>query len=219
MSTGKSLEVDAAAVAEFLRHNPRFLLQHPELLRTLEIRHDAEGAVSLVERQVKSLREQVRQLQGQLIEVLRNAQHNEFLLGQCTRLITRLVYCRDLRQLADELADACPPLFELSAVRLYCDELPGHEGAAQLCQQLQLHFPDNQPVCGRCDEDTARLIFREGNVRSLALIPLGPQAESGLLVFGHDNPAAFDPNRGTLFLDTIGALVTALMERLAFANG
>jgi hypothetical protein len=219
VSTQKNLEVDAAAVAEFLRQNPKFLLQRPDLLRAMDIPHDSDGAVSLVERQVKSLREQIRQLQGQLIEVLHNAQHNEFLLGQCTRLITRLVCCRDLRHLADELAAACPPLFELTAVRFYCDELPGHEGAAELCHQLQLRFPDNQPVCGRCDEDTARLVFREESIRSLALIPLGPQAESGLLVFGHENPAAFDPNTGTLFLDTIGALVTALMERLAFANG
>ena len=45
-------------VIEFLKQHPDFLQKHPEALDHLVLHHEAgEGAVSLMERQIKVLRE------------------------------------------------------------------------------------------------------------------------------------------------------------------
>ena len=44
-------------VQEFLLLNPDFLSKNPEVLKSLEVIHDAGGAVSLIQRQVEILRD------------------------------------------------------------------------------------------------------------------------------------------------------------------
>ena len=45
-------------IVEFLKQHPDFLQKHPEVLDHLVLHHEAgEGAVSLMERQIKVLRE------------------------------------------------------------------------------------------------------------------------------------------------------------------
>lgn len=207
------------ALIQYLREHPDFFKKHPELLSELELPVAPPGTVSLVERQIRKLREQNQNLQTQLLEVLRNAQRNEHLLGQTTSLIRSLIGCHDLRQLADTLIDAMPKLFQIDVVRLYTEQLPGHEGVAEVCAELGLFFPHRHPICGACDAQTAELLFGRTDIRSVALVPIGRHADMGLLALGHHEPDNFDPNTGTLFLDTIGLVLEALCQKLAFANG
>ena len=50
-------QINAEQVADFLRRHPAFFVEHDELLADLIVPHEAGHAVSLVERQVKLLRE------------------------------------------------------------------------------------------------------------------------------------------------------------------
>src|SRR5690554_3034051 len=57
MSKASPSQLSAAEVAEYLRQNPAFFVEHDDLLADLLIPHQSGQAVSLVERQVKLLRE------------------------------------------------------------------------------------------------------------------------------------------------------------------
>ena len=53
-------------VQDYLKQNPRFLLDHPEILETLELSHNSGVASSLIERQVETLRASNEDLNLQL---------------------------------------------------------------------------------------------------------------------------------------------------------
>ena len=53
-------------VARFLRSNPKFFDQHPELLETIHVPHPHGGrAIPLTERQTVALREKAQRARGQ----------------------------------------------------------------------------------------------------------------------------------------------------------
>ena len=71
-----SADDNEAQVQAFLQRNPDYLQHHPELLESLNIPHNAGQATSLIERQVKTLREKNQRLQQQLATLIENATAN-----------------------------------------------------------------------------------------------------------------------------------------------
>ena len=57
-----STETDEASVMRYLQDNPTVLTDYPEVFSALEIPHQTGGATSLVERQLKLLREENQEL-------------------------------------------------------------------------------------------------------------------------------------------------------------
>ncbi|MES9871125.1 MAG: DUF484 family protein, partial [Sedimenticola sp.] len=53
-------------VIDYLKSNADFFERNQDLLKELELSHSSGGAVSLIERQVQSLREQNQQQQSQI---------------------------------------------------------------------------------------------------------------------------------------------------------
>ncbi|MEK7261797.1 MAG: DUF484 family protein, partial [Pseudomonadota bacterium] len=75
------------AVARYLEEHPDYFQRHPELLARITLIHQVGGrAVSLIERQVQVLRDQSRNLQRQLRELLGNARDNDALTDRLHRL-------------------------------------------------------------------------------------------------------------------------------------
>ena len=79
-------EVTAEVVSDYLRDNPDFFNQHPEVLSELKITHVGDGAVSLVERQVATLRERNAELRRRLDALMSVAEQNEALLEALRKL-------------------------------------------------------------------------------------------------------------------------------------
>ena len=50
--------LSAGAIAEYLRANPDFFNEYPDLLTDIKVPHASGDAISLVERQLTALREQ-----------------------------------------------------------------------------------------------------------------------------------------------------------------
>ena len=68
-------------VQEFLLLNPDFLSKNPEVLKSLEVIHDAGGAVSLIQRQVEILRDNYNSTTNNLLNLLTIAKNNEDIFG------------------------------------------------------------------------------------------------------------------------------------------
>jgi len=65
-SKDTSAAPEEETVADYLATNPDFFLRHPGLLEALEVPHDSGDAASLIEYQVRTLREQNAQLRRKL---------------------------------------------------------------------------------------------------------------------------------------------------------
>ena len=57
-------------LVSLLKSNPDILIRHPELVAELEVPHQSGGAVSLIERQVSSLRESVKNTEKRMLDLI-----------------------------------------------------------------------------------------------------------------------------------------------------
>ena len=79
-------------VAEFLLMNPNFFKSNPDVLNALEITHNSEGTVSLIQKQVENLRNDYNSTLGNLAQFLENAKENERIFS-LTKKITLALLC------------------------------------------------------------------------------------------------------------------------------
>ncbi len=220
-------ELSEQQVFDYLANHPDFLEKHPKLLSHLQISHQVEGGVSLVERQVKVLREKNRELQGRLIEMLSAAQTNEELLKKCIRLVLCLVDCRSLGQLTNTLSDVLQREFDLDAVSIsLCghwekvNNARVHSNAQRLQESLGCYFPDNEPVCGRLDNKTREVLFASHAVKSgsVAMMPFGKKGQLGILALMSRDQARFSPDMGDLFLQLISSITSQMLQQFKDFN-
>ncbi|MCO7227102.1 DUF484 family protein [Pleionea sp. CnH1-48] len=209
-------------VFDFLASHPDFLSRHPQLLSHLSIPHSEGEVVSLVEHQVKVLREKNRELQGRLIDMLKAAQDNENLLAKCTKLIVCLIDCVSLDQFSMTLTDVLKREFEFDAVSLTLfgrwqrvESARVYASPERLAQQLDCYFPSNGPVCGRLDKSIRTSLFTNVAIQtgSVAILPLGKGGQAGVLAFASRDQLRFSPDMGSLFLEFLSAVCTQMLNQ------
>lgn len=208
-----------AQVKNYLANNPDFLHKNPQLLTHMELNHGDENTPSLVERQIKVLRERNQVLQRQLIDMLHAACNNENLLVQSNQFMLELLQTDGLESLCNKVISSLKQDFSLDGVALVLvgnypptDRVKVLSRAEEIKAMLNCQFPDSQPLCGRLEEQPKKALFGElcKELQSFVLVPLGEQCEYGLLALASQDPLRFDPSMGTLFVELIAKLITHL---------
>lgn len=217
-----NLLMEEAQVKNYLANNPDFLQKNPQLLTHMELSHKEQGATSLVERQIKVLRERNMVMQGQLIEMLHSAHNNEKLLVQCNHFMLSLLETDNLQALATKVITLLKQDFDLDGVALvlvgnYDCAAPAQifANTGEIKSLLNCQFPDSEPLCGRLEEAPRKALFGDlcKDLESFALIPLGEQCEFGLLALASKDVERFEPDMGTLFIELIAKIVAHLSKR------
>ncbi|MCX8086767.1 MAG: DUF484 family protein [Rhodocyclaceae bacterium] len=215
------MSLAAQEVAQYLKDHPEFFNQYAELLNQIVIPDPHGGrAVSITERQIGSLRDQVRRLEHKLAELIRCGEENDILSGKTHRLDVALAAAPDsaavLRALYAHLGGdfAVPHV----AVRLW--NVPGDAAAmefAPMSDEARAFVATlTRPYCGAGSGPEVIGWFGErgAQVRSLALVALRREGETfGLLALGSEDPQRFYPEMGTLYLERIGEVAAAALAR------
>lgn len=211
-------------VAKYLCKYPDFLLQHPEVLESIQLPHETGSAVSLIEKQVERLREQNIKLSRQLNQLVKIASDNEQLMSRLHHLTLELMVIDDLGLFFDRLSQAMKSEFnaDILNVSLIDREVDTHADTPVYfvrrddpeIQQFQAQFDKRETSCGRLNDQKLEFLFgsRAQWVQSTALVPLG---DDGLMAIGSSDPARFYPGMGTLFLDFLASIV---ISRLALTE-
>src|SRR5690606_36349176 len=110
--------LDADAVAQYLRQHPEFFVDFEELIPELRIPHQPGQAVSLVERQVKLLRERNIELRQRLNQLMDVARDNDRLFDKSKRLVLALLDAGDLEDLISAVEDSLRHDFQVPFVSL-----------------------------------------------------------------------------------------------------
>ena len=203
-------------LARFLRANPQFFEQNPELLESIHVPHPYGGrAIPLAERQTVALREKVRLLEGKLGELIRFGEENDAISEKVHRLAVALVGARDFPALAHSLYFHLREDFAVPhvALRVWGKSVPVDFDEARPINDAQRQHAAamGAPQCGPAAGNPFTVWFSEAaeHVRSIALVPLGQTAAFGLLALGSEDPKRFYPDMGTLYLRRIGELCAA----------
>ena len=204
-----------------LRENKDILQRHPELLAVLEVPHQTGSAVSLLERQVAVLREQLAAQDKRIHQLMDVARDNERLADSRHRLALNLLAAHDLDDVTSIVLDVMSN--ELSAdhavFKLFTTDKDRIEQSSGLfvdaedaaLNAFKTMLEQKNTVCGRGTEEQKDYLFAEqaAEIESIAVIPLVSGANLGLIGLGSRSPARFKPSMGTDFLSQIGELVSA----------
>lgn len=212
--------LSAQDVAVYLREQPEFLQQYPDLALSLVVPREEGAAASLVGYQLDILRGKNRDLSRRLHELTATAQVNEQLAVRTHQLTLAL-----MRQTtaADTVRAMVAALIEDFAGDQVAVVLHAPVAGLADAPWLQIIAANDarlspfagmlaagEPVCGRLSPKRQALLYGTtgAKVRSTALLPL---PGLGMLAVGSADANRFWPGMGTVFLDMMRqALVTAL---------
>jgi len=218
-----ALPLEEKSVADYLRDNPDFFLNNTSLLAALQVPHAVGPAVSLVEHQVKVLRDQNSQLKRKLMDLVHVARDNNRLNERMHQLTLGLINASSLEALLDTLRENLLVEFKADTVTLRLAGLP--EARARECavdifdtdskelNHFEAFLKSSRPQCGRFKQEQLQYLFGDQAqaIESVALIPLGPKVSLGLLAIGSREASRFHPGMGTLFLTHLGELTGLLL--------
>ncbi len=203
-------------VAQFLKAHPGFFDEHAELLDSIVVPHPHGGrAIPLAERQMVSLREKLKLLEGRLSELIRFAEENDAISEKVHRLAVALSAARDFPAMTSSLYFHLREDFAVPhvALRVWGKSVPVDFDEAGAVSEEQRGAAEamGAPQCGAADGNGFAAWFGEASahVRSLALVPLGQTTVVGLLALGSEDAQRFYPEMGTLYLRRIGELVAS----------
>src|SRR3989442_3259202 len=208
--------MNADDLARFLRANPQFFDQNPELLETIHVPHPYGGrAIPPAQRQTVALREKAKQLEGRLAELMHFGEENDAISEKVHRLSVALVGARDFPALARSLYFHLREDFAVPHVvlRVWGKAVPAdfEESEAVDAKQREQASMMGAPQCGPAQGNPFTSWFRDAadHIRSLDLVPLVQTAELSLLALGIEDAKRVYPDMGTLYLRRIGELCAA----------
>lgn len=215
------MTIAAKDIAQYLKDHPDFFNQYAEILAQISI-PDLHGgrAISITERQMGTLRDQVRRLESRLAELLRFGEENDALSNKAQRLAVALTGATDTASVLLVLYAHLGGSFSIPHVAVRLWDVPGDPDSLEF-QPLSAAARDfaitqKRPYCGAgSGPDVVDWFGEDGaHVRSVAIIALrNGEKTFGLLALGSEEPERFYPEMGTLYLERIGELASAALVR------
>ena len=220
---------DESAVIEYLQAHPAILMNYPDVFSTLSIPHQTGGAISLVERQLKLLRDENQQLKSRIEKLVGIARDNEELNQRFHRLALELMSTEQLHDVLAMVQDQVQTFFYtdfvcfrfLPEVRESGSLLDGlHiEADSGIIERIKPWIEARTPICGQQDDAINRALFGPDiHVASCAFIPLYHTRDLGLLCLGSISAERFSASMGTIFLQQLGELVSNRLKNLIQAG-
>ena len=216
--------LDARSVALYLKDNPRFFDDHPELLTGLRLTTQLGGrTVSLQERQVEILREKLKALELKLSHLNRIAKENDAIMAKFHVWVDTLLLSQANDKSPDTLIDAMRDGFGIQSVSLRLWNVADEHANAWFAQNVseetrefanQLH----QPYCGPATGQPGVVWLDDAaNMQSAALLSLQnleTKKSFGLLVLGSSDPQRFSADLATDFLTRIAHTASAALQNM-----
>ena len=211
LSEPQAPELDPAQVAGFLRRHPGFLVDNPDLIPTVPT---PDGAASLVQRQMATLRERNRAVGRRLEEVQG--------VAAAGTLTFALMDVQTRAELNDALAMHVLRRFDLDHV--ICFEDGGGDAPLKHLRCLAAGEPPpvaklfdvRLPLCNPCRPEEYEGLFgqRPNAPGSAALVPARFAGVKATLALGSRDPERYTPELGTAFLGYLGDLLARVLARL-----
>jgi uncharacterized protein YigA (DUF484 family) len=210
-------------VRAFLRDNPRFLDDNPDILESLSLPHNSGTAVSLVERQVGVMRDRNKEMRNRLDNMLATAHDNDLLFEKTKRLVLNLLEAKNLPAMVEIIYDSLGKDFEIDfySLTLLGDEKSLPRTMARVAsvekasEQVSTLIGSNRAVCGVLREEEMTFLFGEKGLQvgSVAAVPLRYNNLYGILAIGNADPNFYKSSMGTLFLSYIAEVVNRILPK------
>lgn len=216
--------INEANVAAFLAAHPDFLCRHPDLLKTLDVALETEGAASLVSRKLRLLNDELAAQKAAHERFLQVAKSNAELQARVYTLTLSLVRAGDLQTVSEALFAALRDEFRADAVAVWLAD-PADQPLPDLPPRLLAvaakdaradhlaQWIEAGPRCGRFAGTTLTELFAETTIGSAVMLPFAVGSLRGLVAIGAREETRFAAGLGTETLEFLVAVAAARFER------
>jgi|TARA_B110000305_G_scaffold66855_2_gene74868 uncharacterized protein YigA (DUF484 family) len=214
-------------IEAYLNEHPEFFVDHPYLITALKIPLDTGPAISLIEYQLRKLRDQVKHLERENDHMIEVARINSVLFEKTRGLVLALLDARNLHDLSIALDEQLGRSFDIPVVRLLLSDQFEIQDGLNLIRSITSRsledggdfaeaISSKESWVGRVTQSHKKALFgnETTDIASCATLGLVRGHTYGLLVLGHPDAEHFQSNQDTLFLDHIGEALAMILPRL-----
>ena len=215
-NSSKSATAAEQQLIELLRANPKIFVHHPELLDSMVLA-DSRGTASLLERQIKTLKDRLDEYYSQHEELLQVARENEQISDNLSHILCQLIGYSNLSEFAGEFPLALRKTFIIDEVAIKT-----HRGIEQRpsdrneYNEALRRLQHKHAVCDDRWPSNILALFFSSDIRSAALIPmLNKEADIiGILALGAHDESRYQHGLATDHLDRLGVMAGVCLQRL-----
>ncbi len=209
-----------ADVAQYLQEHPEFLDAHVDILAKIRIPDPHEGrAIPIAERQLSQLRERNGILEEKLAELIAFGEENDAISERMHRITLALISAPTLDDALGTLYFHLREDFSVPhiALRLWgMDDPPARDECSPVSEEV-LAFAASltAPYCaGHAMFDSLDWFAEvQPPLQSFAYVKLAGENLDGLMVLASEDAERFYPEMGTLYLQRLGDITSAVIAR------
>lgn len=224
VNQAEEAEVSEAQVAAYLKAHPEFFIGQDDLITELSLPHESGKAISLLERQVTVLRERGLEARQKLGNLLENARSNDQFFDTTRSLVLALLRAKSTTELANATQDQLTSHANIDA----CEIILVEQNNLNVSKSVRTYPPNKlkqdfkdvfrlkRTYCGALEKWQLDLLFPGTGdfIKSTAICPITHDGEVlAILAFGNKNEDYFNAQLDTLFLDFIGQVVGAVLNK------
>ena len=217
-TTGNTLNDEI--VVKYLQEHPDFFQHNESLLESLNIPHETGVATSLIERQIRLLRQQKKEQGDQLQGLIQAARNSEQIISRMQHFTLEIMHSHSVDDVVVTCQEAMGKNFNADyiGIQLFGDSSQNPifiSNEHPSVQQFTALFEKRKPLCGRITESQSKTLFADNaeKIQSAVLIPLQNTQNLGVVALGSQDKSRFNPTMGTLFITYLGEIVTASLSQ------
>lgn len=208
--------MNSEEVAKYLKDHPEFFEDYAQMIAEINIPHPHGGrTIPISERQILSLREKGKQLEGKLREVIQYGEENDVVSHRIHSLTLDLLRARDaqavVRAAQEHLRGGfAVPYVALRVWRGEPQDAPEFQPVSDTLRDFAAGL--TEPKCGAEAPEAAGLFDGQaGKPASYAYIALRDREVFGLMALASEDAQRYHSAMGTLYLSRLGELVACAL--------
>ena len=202
-------KIDAKEVELYLLENTDFFLTRESLVSELSFKHDSDGATSLLEMQIRKLRDEQSRLNDMLSGFLSTGKENEELFFKSKDLTLALITAKDFAAVKKLVEEFFTKNFKVDSCIL---ELLSDSQLKALENETKMGMNKNAIHMGPLSKEKMTAFFETDLIKSAVISVMKFENNFGLLKIGSNDPTKYLGDGDTAFIEYIRDIIIKVLE-------
>ena len=204
-----SNKINDKDVELYLLKNTDFFLTRESIVGELNFKHSPGKAESLLERQVRKLRSEQKDLLDSLSVFLSNASENEDLFSKSKALVLKVVTAEDENILIELMSKSLKKIFDVDAAYL---KFFTNSEMNSLEESTGMAFSVGETKHGSFANEKIQILFGDDSIKSVVISVFKNKNKIGLLLIGSKDKTRYLGDEDTTFIEFIRDIAEARLK-------
>ena len=204
-----SNKINDKDVELYLLKNTDFFLSRESIVSELNFKHSPGKAESLLERQVRKLRSEQKDLLDNLSVFLSNASENEDLFTKSKALVLKVVTAEDEETLIELMPKNLKKIFDVDVAYL---KFFTNSQMNSLEESTGMTFSVGETKHGSFASEKIQILFGDDSIKSVVISVFKNKNKIGLLLIGSKDKTRYLGDEDTTFIEFIRDIAEAKLK-------